>query len=206
MVGFYNYTVWPTYAGLASSVVGMTLAAEGKPTLAVACLMISGFFDSIDGMVARTKKDRTDREKRFGIQIDSLCDIVCFGVFPAFLSYTLGVDGWFGRLVLAFYCGCGVIRLAYFNVLEEEHFGVAGRKRFYHGMPITFMSAIFPLAYLLRAWLSAGAFGAVLHGVLIGTALLYIIDFPFPRTRTAVAVSLMLLDNIALAICFWLGV
>lgn len=80
MVGFYNYTVWPTYAGMASSVIGITLAAEGKATLAVACLMLSGLLDSIDGMVARTKKDRTDREKRFGIQIDSLCDMVCLSL------------------------------------------------------------------------------------------------------------------------------
>lgn len=206
MVGFYNYTVWPTYAGMASSVIGITLAAEGKATLAVACLMLSGLLDSIDGMVARTKKDRTDREKRFGIQIDSLCDMVCFGVFPAFLSYTLGVDGLFGKLVLAFYCGCGVIRLAYFNVLEEEQFGAARKKRCYHGMPITFMSAIFPLAYLMQVWLSADVFAAALHAVLIGTGLLYIIDFPFPRPRAAVAVFLMLLDNIALGLCFWFGV
>lgn len=203
MVGFYNYTVWLTFVSLASSVIGITCAIEGNATLAVACLMFSGFCDCIDGMVARTKKNRTDQEKRFGIQIDSLCDVLCFGVFPAVLSYTLGVDGVVGKLVLIFYCSCGMIRLAYFNVLEEEQFGVEGRKRFYHGLPITFISAIFPLAYLFRVWFPHHGFAAILQIVLVVTAFLFILDFPVPRTKVTVGVSLMLLDIVALMICFW---
>lgn len=60
-----------------SSVVGMGFAVQGKIIAAVICLMFSGFCDMFDGIVARTKKDRTDEEKRFGIQLDSLSDIVC---------------------------------------------------------------------------------------------------------------------------------
>ena len=72
MIGFYDYTVWVTYIGTAFSVIGITLAVEGHATWAVAFLMISGFCDSIDGMIARTKKERTKQEISFGIQIDSL--------------------------------------------------------------------------------------------------------------------------------------
>ena len=72
MIGFYNYTVILTYMSLVSSIIGMTLAHAGKFGAAVFCLALSGFFDMFDGKVARRKTDRTDDEKLFGIQLDSL--------------------------------------------------------------------------------------------------------------------------------------
>ena len=69
-----------------------------------------------DGCVARTKKNRTEDEKAFGIQIDSLCDAVSFGVFPALLSVRMGLNGILGMVIAAVYCLCAVIRLAFFNV------------------------------------------------------------------------------------------
>lgn len=82
MIGFYDYTVVVTYISLVSSILGMFCAIDGRLTLAVSCLAFSGLCDMFDGKIARTKKNRTDDEKSFGIQIDSLCDIVCFGIFP----------------------------------------------------------------------------------------------------------------------------
>ena len=96
MIGFYNYTVILTYMSLVSSIIGMTLAHAGKFGAAVFCLALSGFFDMFDGKVARRKTDRTDDEKLFGIQLDSLCDVVAFGAFPAFLCYCMGVTGRIG--------------------------------------------------------------------------------------------------------------
>ena len=58
MIGYYNYTVWLTFVGMLSSVVGMGFAVQGKIIAAVICLMFSGFCDMFDGIVARTKKDR----------------------------------------------------------------------------------------------------------------------------------------------------
>ncbi len=206
MLGYYNYTIWLTCLGMASAIAGISFSLEGKPTCAVACLMFAGFCDSVDGMVARTKKDRTVEEQHFGIQLDSLCDIVSFGLFPSVLCYTLGVQGIAGNLVLIFYCGCGIIRLAWFNMLEECRTEEKDSKRYYHGLPITFMSAILPLVYLLRIWLPDQAFVPALYGMLIVTALLYILDFPMPRTKPVVAAGLMLTDIIALLICVSAGI
>ena len=89
MIGFYDYTVVVTYISLVSSIVGMFCAIDGKLTVAVFCLAFSGLCDMFDGKIARTKKDRTDDEKSFGIQIDSLCDIVCFGIFRSSLDTNL---------------------------------------------------------------------------------------------------------------------
>ena len=79
MLGFYNYTVVLTYLSLCSGITGiyLTLVGRGHPGLATVCLLISGLLDAFDGKVARTRTQSTDQEKRFGIQIDSLCDLVC---------------------------------------------------------------------------------------------------------------------------------
>ena len=89
MIGFYNYSVILTYISLLSSVFGMTQAIHGRFKTAIFCLALSGLCDMFDGKIARAMKKRTEDEKSFGIQIDSLCDMVCFGVFPAMICYLL---------------------------------------------------------------------------------------------------------------------
>ena len=81
-IGFYDYTVILTYISLISAFVGMCMASRGRFTAAILCLMLSGLCDAFDGAVARSKKNRTEDEKANGIQLDSLCDVICFGVFP----------------------------------------------------------------------------------------------------------------------------
>lgn len=146
MLGFWNYTVYLTYAGLLSSVIGMSLAMGEHSIGAVVCLLVSGGCDMFDGKIARTKKDRTAEEKAFGIQIDSLCDIVCFGVFPAVLGFTLGADRPWQMAVAALFVLCGVVRLAYFNVTEEIRQSSTSEKRHtYSGLPITASAFFVPL-------------------------------------------------------------
>ena len=154
MLGYYNYTVILTYVGLACSVFGMMQALSQNYKLAVLFLVLSGACDMFDGKIARSKKDRTDEEKRFGIQIDSLCDLVCFGVFPAVIGYSLGVKGNIERLCLVFYVLAAVIRLAYFNVTEETRQKQTNEvRKYYQGLPVTSAAAIFPLIFLLRGGL-----------------------------------------------------
>lgn len=115
MLGVYDYTVVLTYVSLMVSIGGMMFAVNGHLHLGVMCLAISGLCDMFDGKIARTKKNRTEVEKRFGIQIDSLSDIVCFGVAPAVLCYCFGMRGVIGVAILMFYVLAGLIRLAWFN-------------------------------------------------------------------------------------------
>lgn len=177
-IGIYNYTVILTYLSLLSAVVGMALSAKGLFTAAVVCLMISGLCDAFDGSVARSKKDRTQEEKAFGIQIDSLCDVISFGVFPAILCYHLGADGFFGMICMGAYVLCAVIRLAYFNVLEEKRQREeVGCNKTYRGLPVTSISMIFPVFYLLRFLVSESLFLVLLHILLLLIAFLFILDF-----------------------------
>lgn len=86
MIGFYNYTVILTYLGTVSGFTGITYVLSGDIRAALICLMISGFCDMFDGKIASTRK-RTPQEKRFGIQIDSLSDLICFGLLPGIIGF-----------------------------------------------------------------------------------------------------------------------
>ena len=71
MIGFYNYTVYLTYFSLIVSGVGLYQAANGRPLVAIFCLMVSGLCDMFDGKIARTRHKSTEMERNFGIQLDS---------------------------------------------------------------------------------------------------------------------------------------
>lgn len=181
-IGIYNYTVILTYLSLVSSVFGMTQAIHGDYKTAILCLALSGACDAFDGRVARTKKDRTEDEKDFGIQLDSLCDIVCFGIFPALICYLLGVRGLLGLLIVFFYCICAAIRLAYFNVLEgHRQKEEGGCNKTYRGLPVTSIALILPLTFWMQFVMPSFAFLVLLHILLVVVGLLFILDFPMPK-------------------------
>ena len=151
-IGFYDYTVWLTYVSLVSAVVGIVQATKGNLGLAVFCIFFSGFCDMFDGIVARTKKNRTQDQKNFGIQIDSLTDVIAFGVTPAVTFYFHGVKSTLGVAILVTYVLCGLIRLAFFNVLETKRQANPNESaclKSFRGMPITFSAMITPIVCLV---------------------------------------------------------
>lgn len=181
MIGFYSYTVVLTYLGLASAAMGMILTFQGFAKYVLFCLAFSGLCDMFDGKVARLKKDRTEDEKRFGIQIDSLCDVVCFGAFPMILCYSIGMRGPAGISILVFYLIAGVIRLAFFNVMEEKRQDETDEARkYYQGLPITSIAIILPLFCTLRPLLGH-RFLSELHICILTVGLLFIINFPLRK-------------------------
>ena len=202
MIGFYDYTVVVTYISLISSIMGMFFAIDGKLPLAVFCLAFSGLCDMFDGKIARTKKNRTDDEKAFGIQIDSLCDIVCFGIFPIILGYQLGMCKIYSLMILAFYGVAGVIRLAYFHVMEEKRQSETSENRkYYQGLPITSMSVIMPLLFMVSVFFPGFRYFLVcLHIAMLLVGFLFILNFRFrkPTNRELV----ILVAVVAVAVLF----
>ena len=169
MIGVYDYTVIATYLSLLLGLAGIYSAAQNAPLAAMLYLMLAGLLDAFDGRIARTKANRTDAEKRFGIQIDSLNDLVCFGVLPAAIGWSTGCKNFWFMAAMSFFALCALIRLAYFNVAEEERQGKTAENRScYLGVPVTasalaaplFLScrAVFPPE--LRSGLCAGTFSA----------------------------------------------
>lgn len=187
MIGFYDYTVILTYLSLMSGTIGIMLCLNGMghPYLGMFFLLFSGLCDTFDGKVARSKKDRTTQMKKFGIQIDSLSDLIAFGMLPAcigiaMLRYTMCIPDLSGvtrhytlqtqivlSLIAVLYVLAAMIRLAYFNVMEEEdqNRDETGAK-IYTGLPVTSAALIFPavllIHMLIRADLTFLYFGVML--------------------------------------------
>lgn len=175
MIGFYDYTVILTYTGLLFGLASMMQSFSGNYLASILCMAGSLFCDTMDGKVARKKKNRTEQEMLFGVQIDSLCDIVSFGLSPAIMFYCLGLDQKWDFLFLGGYCLCSVIRLGYFNVLAEE--SEPGVKNDYHGLPVVCLTVMVPAAYMMGLFVPEFAFLWLLRGLLVLFSLLYILDF-----------------------------
>lgn len=183
-IGFYDYTVILTYMSLASAINGIIFSGQGRFDGAMFCLLFSGFCDGFDGTVARSKKDRTDEEKAFGIQIDSLCDVVSFGLFPAMFGYFYGMDGVVGTVIVVLYALCAVIRLGFFNVLEEKRQRTEGGcNKTYRGMPVTAISILLPVTYLVGSFLPEKVFAVMLHCLLAACAFLFVLDIPVKKPQ-----------------------
>lgn len=203
MIGIYDYTVILTYLSLLSAGTGIvvSLSGHGHPFLGIFFLLFCGLCDAFDGKVASTKKNRTDTERKFGIQIDSLSDLIAFGVLPACIgaaflrtSYyfndvvNLSDPAWycvaakilvFGILIL--YILTAMIRLAYFNVSEEERQSTeTGARKFYLGLPVTSASIIFPSVALFQFLIPADLTILYILAV-IATGILFITPFKLKK-------------------------
>ena len=190
MIGFYDYTVILTYLGFASGVFGILMAFNGHVLTAVLALMFSGLCDMFDGKVARTKKKRTKEEKSFGIQLDSLSDLVCFGVLPAVIGYKLGINKCYMIPLLIFYPLAGLIRLAYFNMLESMRDG-DGPVKEYVGLPITSAALLFPFLFIFKKLL--GKYFALAYGIgLFVVGLLFISKIKIKKPKTKQMIIMIL--------------
>ncbi len=150
MIGVYDYTVILTYLSTVSAMAGIFLAVSGHETAAVILLVVCGMIDLLDGPVARTKKNRTDDEKRFGIQIDSLNDLISFGVLPAVIGFMMRPGFTPEKIIFLLFPLPGLIRLAWFNVQEENRQKETEEKRkYYTGVPITVSSIVMPTCFIL---------------------------------------------------------
>jgi len=124
--------------------------------MAIVCLMISGFCDLFDGSIAKTRV-RTENEKKFGIQIDSLADMICFGLLPAAIGFAIGFTHWYEAVALILYVLAALIRLAYYNVTEDElQFSEKTARTHYDGLPVTTVALLLPLVYTLRPVMRSG--------------------------------------------------
>ena len=173
MLGYYNYTVILTYIGMLTGFCGIAAAMEGNTQAALLCLMGSGLCDMFDGKIASTM-ERTRSEKQFGIQIDSLSDLVCFGVLPALIVYrAAGVGLWLCGL----YVLCALIRLAWFNVDEQQRQEQSGERRTeYLGLPVTTAAVIFPMTAALSHMLHVPVRGLA-HLVMTVTGAAFLTPF-----------------------------
>ena len=210
MIGFYNYTVILTYVSLLISAVGIGFAVTGDPFTALLCLLASGICDMFDGKIARTRKKSTEEEKRFGIQLDSLCDIVCFGVLPASVAVSMTAGAALCDRIAVWAVGglyilCALIRLAYFNVTEETRQATeGGRRTHFMGVPVTTAAVIFPLTYALSVLAPAPVAPWLYPALILITAIAFITPVKVRKPHTVGLVILGLIGLLEAVLMFYL--
>ena len=203
LIGFYNYTVILTYLGAAAAVCGIFFSASGSAFWGVICLLFAGLTDMFDGKVASTMK-RTDAEKAFGIQIDSLCDLISFGVLPLAIGYGIGLSGGIFYISCAVYLLCAIIRLAYFNVDEAQRQKTeTGRRKTYYGLPVTSAAILFPLIFGLKSLLG-NATPVIYQLAIFATAAAFIIKFKLAKPNKK-GIPLLVVIGLAIGILVIVG-
>jgi len=212
-LGFYHYGVILTYLSVISAVIGIYFSVGGNkdpmPEIGIICLLISGICDSFDGAVARTRKNRSKEDKMFGERIDSLSDLIAFGVAPTAIGFGLEINRWFFLPVFFLYILCALIRLAYFDVTEEIRMEDpnCGKRKFYEGLPVTCSAFIIPVFYLIATMFEPHSLGLTLT-MLIGylsVAILFISKFKLSKLSNKGVFKLILLVSILLSILLFLN-
>ena len=111
------------------------------------------FFDVVDGRVARWRQ----KTSSLGRELDSLADVISFGVAPAIMAYGCGMQGFYDRIVLAYFVACGVSRLARYNVTAEAMSEGGDKVKYFEGTPI-------PTSVLLVGLLTLAAYIDAVQG------------------------------------------
>jgi CDP-diacylglycerol--serine O-phosphatidyltransferase len=180
---FLNPPNWFTAASMFCGMNAIILAmgTDGEPDFYRAGLMVlfAGVFDTIDGGVARLTKTGSD----FGIQLDSLVDVVSFGIAPAFLLYAWGAStlGTFGLFAAFFYALCATFRLARFNTKAD-----GSKSAWSEGLTVTMSGGAVASVVMAHAQLGGGVierpYGAVFVAVLLGV--LMVSSVPYRGWKT----------------------
>ena len=125
--------------------------------LILACGLIPAalVFDVLDGRIARWRQ----RASAMGRELDSLADVISFGVAPAAIAYAAGMQGLYDRIILVFFVACGVSRLARYNVTAEKLSEGSDKVKYFEGTPIP-TSLVLVLLLAFAAW--QGAIGPAL--------------------------------------------
>lgn len=152
------FTLGNAFCGTGAVFAAMRFLQDGVVrdlTIGMALIPLAFVFDALDGRIARWRKVAST----LGRELDSLADVISFGVAPAALGYACGLQGGWDWVVLSYFVGCGVSRLARYNVTAEQLAGDAGKVKYFEGTPIPTSLAIVILLAVL-AW--SGRIGAQL--------------------------------------------
>ena len=119
-------------AGLFSIITYVQTGRVGHVYVACALVLAALVFDVLDGRIARWRRTSS----ALGRELDSLADVISFGVTPAIIGYSCGMQGLFDRVVLGYFVACGVSRLARYNVTADELSAGSDKVKFFEGTPI----------------------------------------------------------------------
>lgn len=202
-IGKWNKSVILTYIGLAVSIFGILICFnnnEKSVGWAMSCLIIAGICDLFDGTIARKCK-RTEQEKKFGIELDSLVDTIDFIALPIAIFLRLQMNTWYHYIIMVIFAICGIARLAYFNIIVEDNNKPV---KYYIGLPVTYTALIFPVFYLLKYIIPLNIFNIIYTILIALVAVLNITDLKVKKPKGIAYLIFPLLAIIILVL--YLGV
>ena len=155
------FTIANGGCGIVAIFSAMSFHASGSKNslyLALVLIPLALIFDVLDGRIARWRR----KASPLGRELDSLADLISFGVAPATIAFSVGLNGPLDQLGLAFFVLCGLSRLARYNITAEE-LSTGGKVRYFEGAPIP--TSVVPLLAIAFAWRfdAIGAAGASFH-------------------------------------------
>lgn len=174
-----------TYLGVIFATISMYFAFTkiafseiGYLRFSLIFLMLAGICDMFDGKVARACK-RTEEEKEFGVQLDSLADTVNFVVLPIIIMLSLGLTTILDLVIYAFFIICGISRLGYFNINAN----LDGPVSSYKGLPVTSTAIIYPVLGILHGIIPEDIFCIMYIFVTLLVGFLFIANIKIPKLK-----------------------
>lgn len=188
MIGKWNKSVILTYLGLAISILGLIIVLFGMNIkYAFICLMVAGICDMFDGTVAR-KCERTKEEMAFGIELDSLVDVMSFIALPLILLGTINCSI-YTIPIFIIYAIFGIARLAHFNLTTENNNKPV---KYYTGLPVTYAALIFPIVYLFSYVFLETPFLIIYDLITLLISVLFISEIKVPKPGLTSSIILVL--------------
>lgn len=197
MIGKWNKSVILTYTGLSISIIGILLVlSNAEIKYAYICLMFAGICDLFDGTVARKCK-RTEEEKLFGIQLDSLVDTISFVALPLVILMNINKEVYLLPIYII-YAVFAVARLSYFNITAHSN-GKA--VKYYEGLPVTYTALIFPITFLLSKIIDNNLFIIIYNLTTILVSILFILKIKVIKPKLISSIILFI-SSILLTIVY----
>lgn len=197
-IGVYRKCDFVTMAGTCFAVTGIILASNMYTMYAVFCLILAAICDAFDGVVARKIKS-TKEQGVYGVELDSLSDAISFGVLPMMITQSLILTpSLIVYIISVFFCLCGVIRLAYFNMLASTK--QSDGKEFI-GVPITASAIILPIIYFISYFFKFKYASIIFPITLLITGILFITPIKLKKPSQNLKTILSVLGILAIILC-----
>jgi CDP-diacylglycerol--serine O-phosphatidyltransferase len=173
------FTIANGFCGVAAIFEAMKFLQTGAPRhayIAALLIPIALVFDVLDGRIARWRH----MSSALGRELDSLADVISFGVAPAAIAFAVGLHTWMDQIILIFFVMCGLSRLARYNITADSLSAGTGRVEYFEGTPIP--TSVIPLGLLMFLFYRGNLYPAKLFGV----------DFHWPVALFFISGSLMI--------------
>lgn len=198
LIGEYGKFVYVTYLGLFCAVIAMYCFFNGQFAWGMMAFILSGICDLFDGKVANSFK-RSTYQKRYGTEIDSLCDMISFAAVPAVLIMTQLTHTIWAIPLVASYVLAAVTRLATFNAQSKYY---SSDSSFFIGMPVTYSALVFPVAYIVSETVSPGHYHFILPFLSVAVTYLFVMNHKVAKPKRKAYVFFCLLALVSL-VALW---